>query len=176
MKQLTIRTYVVKGKQLKQVRKSHELLPWQKLKHLIFINITAWKVFKYGVFSGPYFPEFRLNSPNAGNTDHKTPYLETFHAVYDAMIWTYDSTLCYVKVTNFYCSKSILPWKLHFKIFSGCFRGINHVFWKSQISQTKRYVCICMYDMYSYVCMIYIYIYIYNIYIYIWYICVYIYR
>ena len=33
---------------------------------------TAWKVSKYGVFSGPYFPTFGLNtkryvfSPNAG--------------------------------------------------------------------------------------------------------------
>ena len=24
--------------------------------------ITAWKVSKYGVFSGPYFPAFRLNT------------------------------------------------------------------------------------------------------------------
>ena len=33
--------------------------------------VTAWKVSKYGVFSGPYFPAFGLNteyifSPNAG--------------------------------------------------------------------------------------------------------------
>ena len=39
---------------------------------------TAWKVSKYGVFSGPYFPTFGLNtpylsafSPNSGNTDQK---------------------------------------------------------------------------------------------------------
>ena len=44
---------------------------------------------KYGVFSGPYFPEFRLNterygvfSPNRGKYGpEKTPYLDTFHAV-----------------------------------------------------------------------------------------------
>ena len=41
--------------------------------------ITAWKVAKYGVFSGPYFPVF---SPNAGKYGpEKTPYLDTFHAV-----------------------------------------------------------------------------------------------
>ena len=33
---------------------------------------TAWKVSKYGVFSGPYFPVF---------WPEKTPYLEAFHAV-----------------------------------------------------------------------------------------------
>ena len=43
---------------------------------------TAWKVSKYGVLSGPYFPVF---SPNTGKYGpEKTPYLDTFHAV----IWT----------------------------------------------------------------------------------------
>ena len=34
---------------------------------------TAWKVSKYGDFSGPYFPVFG---------PEKTPYLDTFHAVF----------------------------------------------------------------------------------------------
>ena len=34
---------------------------------------TAWKMSKYGVFSGPYFPMFG---------PEKTPDLVTFHAVY----------------------------------------------------------------------------------------------
>ena len=54
---------------------------------------TAWKsVQKYGVFPGPYFPEFGLNteiysvnllfSPNTVKYGaEKTPYLVTFHAV-----------------------------------------------------------------------------------------------
>ena len=41
---------------------------------LKLISQTAWKVSKYGVYSGPYFPVF---SPNT----EKTPYLDTFHAV-----------------------------------------------------------------------------------------------
>ena len=42
--------------------------------------ITAWKVPKYGVFSGLYFPAF---SPNTGKYGpEKYPYLDTFHAVY----------------------------------------------------------------------------------------------
>ena len=49
----------------------------------------VWKVFKYGVISGPYFPAFGLNTeylsvlrPNSGKYRPEiTPYLETFHAV-----------------------------------------------------------------------------------------------
>ena len=40
---------------------------------------TEWKVSKYGVFSGPYVPVFRLNTEKYG--PEKTPYLDTFHAV-----------------------------------------------------------------------------------------------
>ena len=49
-------------------------------------------MFKYGVFSGPYFSAFGPNTeryfvplhiPNAGKYGpEKTPYLDTFHAVY----------------------------------------------------------------------------------------------
>ena len=53
---------------------------------------TAWKVSKYGGFSGPYFAAFGLNteryelspvfSPNTGKYGpEKTPYLDTFHTV-----------------------------------------------------------------------------------------------
>ena len=41
------------------------------------VTLTAWKVTKYGVFSGPYFPIF---SPNAGKCGpEQTPHLDTFH-------------------------------------------------------------------------------------------------
>ena len=42
--------------------------------------ITAWKVPKHGVISGPHFPVF---SPNTGkyNRPEITPYLDTFHAL-----------------------------------------------------------------------------------------------
>ena len=51
---------------------------------------TAWKVSRYGVFSGPYFLAFGLNTERYGviqirrDTDsgpEKTPYLDAFHAV-----------------------------------------------------------------------------------------------
>ena len=40
---------------------------------------TAWKLSKYGVFSGPFIPVFGLNTEKYG--PEKTPYLDTFHAV-----------------------------------------------------------------------------------------------
>ena len=52
----------------------------------IFVNssifhadYTAWKVSKYGVISGPYFPVFGLNTGKYGS--EIIPYLDTFHAV-----------------------------------------------------------------------------------------------
>ena len=50
-------------------------------------TITPWKVSKYGVFSGSYFPAFGLKylsifSPNVGKYGpEKTLYFDTFHAV-----------------------------------------------------------------------------------------------
>ena len=40
---------------------------------------TAWKVSKFGVFSGPYFPVFGLNAGKYGA--EKTPFLDTFDTV-----------------------------------------------------------------------------------------------
>ena len=40
---------------------------------------TAWKVSKYGNFSGPYFPVFRPNTEKYG--PQKPPYMNTFHAI-----------------------------------------------------------------------------------------------
>ena len=40
---------------------------------------TAWKVSKYGVISGPYFPVFGLNTGKYG--PEITPCLDTFHKV-----------------------------------------------------------------------------------------------
>ena len=44
------------------------------------LPITARKVSKYGVISGPYFTVFRLNTGKYG--PEITPYFDTFHAVY----------------------------------------------------------------------------------------------
>ena len=49
-------------------------------------SITAWKVSKYGAFSGPYFPVLGSNTEIYGKYGkygpEKTPYLDTFHTVY----------------------------------------------------------------------------------------------
>ena len=49
---------------------------------VLYHKFTAWKVSKYGVFSGLYFPLFSVLSPNTGKYGlEKTPYFDTFHAV-----------------------------------------------------------------------------------------------
>ena len=43
-----------------------------------------WKVSKYGVISGPYFPVFGLNIGKYG--PEINPYLDIFHAVMELLI------------------------------------------------------------------------------------------
>ena len=38
------------------------LLPQKVFKNIVLLLVTVWKVSKYGVFSGPYFPVFGLNT------------------------------------------------------------------------------------------------------------------
>ena len=49
----------------------------------VYQSNTAWKVSKYGVVSGPYFPVFGLDTGKYG--PEVTPYLDTFHAVKGAV-------------------------------------------------------------------------------------------
>ena len=64
---------------------------------------TAWKVSKYGVFSGPYFPVFGLNTGKKG--PEETPYLDTFHAVW------------YLEAYSELCQTSLM--KLFAKVVNG---------------------------------------------------------
>ena len=47
---------------------------------MFFKHNAAWKLSKYGAFSGPYFPIFRMNAGKY--RPEKTPWLGTFYAVY----------------------------------------------------------------------------------------------
>ena len=58
---------------------------------------TAWKVSKYGVFSGPYFSVFGLNTGKYG--PEKIPYWDTFHAV------TYLGS-CQASIMELFCKNS----------------------------------------------------------------------
>ena len=95
--------------------------------------ITAWKVSKYGVISGSYFPVF---SPNTGKYGPEiTPYLNTFHAVHAKMVennriffsvspyWT----LGFSRKDNIKFSEENLqlPDQLLFKLINKCTRTIN---------------------------------------------------
>ena len=50
-------------------------------------TITAWKVSKYGVFPGPYFPTFGLNTERYGVYFLRTLlfYTDTFHPVHTTL-------------------------------------------------------------------------------------------
>ena len=59
----------------------------ERILESIIVNIdtkTAWKVSKYGVFSGLYFRAFGLNTGKY--RPEKTPYVDTFHTVKDRSI------------------------------------------------------------------------------------------
>ena len=72
------------------------LLPQKVFKNIVLLLVTVWKVSKYGVFSGPYFPVF---SPNGGKYGpEKTPYLDTSHTgeyrqFWDNCLWWKDCAI-----------------------------------------------------------------------------------
>ena len=53
---------------------------------------TAWKLSKYGVFCGSYFPLFRLNTAKYG--PEKTPYLDIFRAATEVAVRRYSLKIC----------------------------------------------------------------------------------
>ena len=68
---------------------------------------TAWKVSKYGVFSGPYFPVFSSNTGKYG--PEKPRYLDIFHAVFITQcLWfdeiSYEIALWYLETAAGRCS------------------------------------------------------------------------
>ena len=76
--------FLVEWKILKTKPPSKYLLCKHRFKFLLFEYLdnriyTAWKLAKDGVFSGPPFPAFWINTVKYGS--EKTPYLDFFHAV-----------------------------------------------------------------------------------------------
>ena len=69
--------------------------------------VTAWKVSKYGVISGPYFPVFGLNTGKYG--PEITPYLDTFHALRRLTVVILISFIIYIR-TNGGFNKAIRLW------------------------------------------------------------------
>ena len=72
---------------------------------------------KYGVISGPYFPVFGLNTGKYG--PEKTPYLDTFHAVYvlgivSKFLFHFKTSLSVIKPVNFYSSKHLVATSMYF--------------------------------------------------------------
>ena len=61
-------------KKVKYQKSNNNLYHWHK-SPCRKTTFTAWKVSKYGVISGPYFPVFGLNTGKYG--PELTPYLDT---------------------------------------------------------------------------------------------------
>ena len=68
-------------------------MDFMSLRSCMDSDYTAWKVSKYGILFGPYFPPFGLNKERyevplqIKYGPEKTPYLDTFHAVLGFMIY-----------------------------------------------------------------------------------------
>ena len=58
---------------------------------------TTWKVFKYRVFSGPYFPAIGLNTGKY--RPENTPYLDSFHVV--VCFANYFTLITFITVITF---------------------------------------------------------------------------
>ena len=85
---------------------------------LKFHTCTAWKLSKYRVFSGSYFPVFGMNTGN--HEPEKTPYLDTFDVVLVLLMDVHlkahkirvikqiiEDTLRYKRLTQDKCSKHL---------------------------------------------------------------------
>ena len=97
---------------------------------------TAWKVSKYGVISGPYFPVFGLNTGKYG--PEITPYLDTFHAAWklpklsdiclssplDDCFWLLFHSL--IKICQIEVTGSYKPTKIHQINIAYFLRQINY--------------------------------------------------
>ena len=85
-----------------------------RIKFIKFLTVTVWKVSKYGVFSGLYYPAFGVNMqylsvliPNAGKyRPEKPPYLNTFHAMCDTPLLMFHFHQCSTFLRVFYESIS----------------------------------------------------------------------
>ena len=89
---------------------------------LILQMSTAWKLSKYGVFSGPSFPIFRLNTGKYG--PEETPYLNIIRTLVTGdlgLVWFFRAA-----ALDLWFSISMCP----FTSFSSCwlhFNALSHI-------------------------------------------------
>ena len=119
----------------------------------LFSNLfTEWKVFKFEVFPGPYFPAFGLNTeryfvfcPNVGKYGpENTPYLDTFlavvgisgiHLIERSTIWLLSSYIIREKQTLSSRETSILI--LRWWYFSKSVLGVGFLTFKKEDNPLK---------------------------------------
>ena len=84
---------------------------------LSWVSDTAWKMSKYGVISGPYFPVFIPNIRKYG--PEITPYLDTFYAVWVFSNSKIDVEWCFQEYKNKSTWKYILMLDIVIKYVTG---------------------------------------------------------
>ena len=111
------------------------------------VPYTGWKLSKYGVISGPYFPVFGLNTGKHG--PEITPYLDTFHTV---LVYAVSlKNVFTVEIGNCH-SRTSRPW--HYLISSqvlyGCTLNTDFLFdnryWHVVALRYKRYLVPCIWS------------------------------
>ena len=99
------------------------------VKFYTWISYTAWRVSKYGVISGPYFPVLGLNTAKYGL--EITPYLDNFHALNNYIHWElWKQPLRGVPEGDYSVSFRCLHWRV---TLTGCFWNII-INWSTSVS------------------------------------------
>ena len=103
--------------------KGRSLKVFEKLQKVLLANkVTAWKVSKHGVFSGPYFPVFGLNTGKY--EQEKIPYLDTFLKQFLPT----ESPWKMIKNSNYFILKALFILKI-FKFLSWLFDHVEKTAW-----------------------------------------------
>ena len=106
---------------------AEQLFFWTASRSWFSLSITTWKVSKYGVVSGPYFPAFGVNtsylsvfSPSAGKYRPEiTPYLNSFRLVYILDYFKIDFFVCSIwNEWSMFCFQQDQMEKICFKVIS----------------------------------------------------------
>ena len=93
------------------------------------VRYTVWKVSKYGVISGPYFPVFGVDTGKYG--PKISSYLDTFHARY-GISFPSKNTLNYAKIMN---SKNFPHFSFQQKIDYG--QTLSYTWAKNEFSEIE---------------------------------------
>ena len=99
--------FSIKGCIKEVLRKCQLIRNYARSEHIY----TVWKVSKYGVISGPYFPAVGMNTGKGG--PEITPYLDTFHAVLLNKSLMENFNICKIFLSELCFLWLLKWWKIH---------------------------------------------------------------